>query len=92
MNPTIIVALISGGFSVLCAVLTLIGVFVSAKATRDKMSIEMDKKIAVIDTKMTSMQDDIKSHNNYAKMYADNMPAVKQHLTDIDRRLSKLEK
>lgn len=92
MNQTVLVALISGAFSLMCGVLTLIGVFVSAKSTQDKVSSEMDKKIAVIDTKMTAMKDDIKAHNNYAKMYAETMPAVKQHLTDIDRRLSNLEK
>ena len=52
----------------------------------------MDKKLAVVEAKMDDMKDDIHSHNQYAKMFSENIPAIKQHMTDVDRRLAELER
>lgn len=52
----------------------------------------MDKKLAVMEAKMDDVKEDIRSHNNYAKMFAENIPAIKQHMTDVDRRLAELER
>jgi hypothetical protein len=52
----------------------------------------MDKKLAVMETKMDEMKEDIKSHNGYAKMFSENIPAIKQHMEDVDRRLGELER
>jgi len=52
----------------------------------------MDKKLAVMESKMDDMKEDIKSHNQYAKMFSENIPAIKQHMSDVDRRLSDLER
>ena len=57
-----------------------------------KQAIEMDKKIAVIETKMDIMQGDIRSHNEYAKMFSENIPAIKTHMEDVDRRLDMMER
>ena len=37
------------------------------------------------------MKEDIKSHNQYAKMFSENVPAIEQHMVDVDRRLGVLE-
>ena len=52
----------------------------------------MDKKIAVIESKMDGMKEDIASHNQYAKMFSENIPAIKTHMSDIDRRLDNIER
>lgn len=85
MSDAIIVAIITGGITLLGSILTILG-------TSKKQQTEMDKKIAVIETKMDRMNEDIRSHNQYAKMFSENIPAVKQHMTDVDRRLDNIER
>ena len=82
---TILAVVISSGTSLLISILTII-------SQGRKQSTEMDKKIAVIETKMDSMKEDIQSHNQYAKMFSENIPAIKQHMTDTDRRLDSIER
>lgn len=82
---TIVAVVISSGASLLISILTII-------SQNKKQSHEMDKKIAVIETKMDTMKEDIKSHNQYAKMFSENIPAIKQHMTDTDRRLDNIER
>lgn len=85
MSDAIIVALITGGISLIGSVLAIIQ---SAK----KQSMELEKAMAVMQTEMKAMKDDIKSHNRYAQMFSDNIPAIKQHMQDIDRRLDNIER
>lgn len=85
MSDAIMVALITGGISLLGSVLTII-------STSRKQQAELDKAIAVIETKMTVMAGDIQSHNQYAKLFSENIPAIKTHMSDIDRRLDGLER
>ena len=80
----IIVAIITGTFS-------LVGSIIAIVATTRNQAKEMDKKLAVMESKMDDMKEDIKSHNQYAKMFSENVPAIKQHMIDVDRRLGVLE-
>lgn len=84
-TATIVAVVISSGVSLLISILTIV-------SQGRKQTVEMDKKIAVIETKMDGMKEDITSHNQYAKMFSENIPAIKQHMTDIDRRLEGLER
>lgn len=83
-SATIIAVVISSGVSLLISILTIIN-------QNKKQATEMDKKIAVIETKMDIMQGDIRSHNEYAKMFSENIPAIKTHMEDVDRRLDRIE-
>ena len=85
MSDAIIVALITGGISLLGSVLAIL-------STSKKQQHELDKAVAVLETKMTIMAGDIQSHNQYAKLFSENIPAVKQHLSDVDRRLDSIER
>ena len=85
MSDAIIVALITGGISLLGSVLAII-------SSSRKQTAEMEKSLAVINTEIAGMKEDIKSHNQYAKMFSENIPAIKQHMTDVDRRLEGLER
>lgn len=80
----IVVAIITGTFS-------LIGSIIAIVSTTRNQAKEMDKKLAVMEAKMDDMKEDIKSHNQYAKMFSENVPAIKQHMVDVDRRLGVLE-
>lgn len=84
-TATIVAVIISSGVSLLISIITII-------AQSRKQSSEMEKQIAVIETKMDSMKEDIQSHNQYAKMFSENIPAIKQHMTDTDRRLDSIER
>ncbi len=85
MTDAVLVALITGGISLLGSVLTII-------STSRKQQAELDRAMAVMQTEMTIMKEDIKSHNQYAKMFSENIPAIKQHMTDVDRRLEAMER
>ena len=84
-TATIVAVVISSGVSLLISILTII-------SQNKKQQIEMDKKILVLETKMDGMKEDIKSHNQYAKMFSENIPAIKQHMVDSDRRLDNIER
>lgn len=85
LSEAILIALITGAFS-------LAGSIIAIVSTTRKQADDMDKKLAVMEAKMDDMKEDIRSHNNYAKMFAENIPAIKQHMTDVDRRLAELER
>lgn len=85
MSDAIIVAMITGGISLFGSILTIV-------LTNRKQQEDLDKKIAVMDAKMDDMREDIKSHNRYAQMFSENIPAIKQHMSDIDRRLDNIER
>ena len=81
----VIVALITGGIS-------LIGTIITVVSTSRKQQMETDKKLAVMQAVMEAMKEDIKSHNGYARMFSENIPAIKQHMEDVDRRIGDLER
>ena len=85
MSEAIQVAFVTGGLSLLGTVITII-------VTSRKQQAELDKQIAIMNTKMEDMREDIKTHNQYAKMFAENIPAIKQHMMDVDRRLDNMER
>ena len=85
MSEAIQVAFVTGGLSLLGTVITII-------VTSRKQQAELDKQIAIMNTKMEDMREDIKTHNQYAKMFSENIPAIKQHMMDVDRRLDNMER
>lgn len=88
-------ALIVGLFS---AAVSLVGIFVSAKVTRDKVTHTLDtnqqlikNEIGHIKTDISTMKEDIKSHNNYAKLFNENIPVIKEKLSVANHRIEDLE-
>ena len=84
-TATILAVIISSGVSLIISILTIIG-------QSRKQTAEMNTAIAVIKTEMTTMKGDIKAHNEYAKLFNENIPAIRQHMTDMDRRMESLER
>ena len=85
MSDAIIVAIITGGISLFGSILTIV-------LTNRKQQQDLDKKIAVIETKMDDIKEDVRAHNKYAQMFSENVPAIKQHMIDVDRRLDNIER
>lgn len=84
-TATVVAVIISSGVSLIISILTII-------SQGKKQTAELDKKIAVMDAKMDDMKEDIKTHNKYAQMFSENIPAIKQHMVDVDRRLDGIER
>ena len=88
-------ALIVGLFS---TAVSLVGIFVSAKATRDKVTHTLDtnqqlikNEITHIKNDITAMKDDIRSHNNYAKLFNENIPVIKEKISVANHRIVNIE-
>lgn len=91
MSDVLIVGLIS-------AAVTVLSIFISAKATQDKMTNKLDTNQQVmnnemthIKSEMTEMKDAIKAHNQYAKLFNENIPVIKEKLDVAKHRIDDLE-
>lgn len=91
MSDALIVGLIT-------AFVSLIGIIVSAKTTRDEVSNKLDtnqqlmsNEIGHIKLDIADMKADIKSHNNYAQMFKEELPVIKERLAVANHRIEDLE-
>ena len=104
MSDTLIIGLITGGISLLGIIVSLISVIVSAKSTRDGVTEKLDTnqqlmnaEISHIKTEICEMKEDVRSHNHYAKLFSDNIPAIKdipvikEKLTVANKRIGDIE-
>lgn len=80
MSESIIVALITGGLS-------LIGVVVTCLATAKKTEKAAAIAQAVTDTKLEELTREVREHNNFALR----MPTLEQKMCDVERRVGVLE-
>lgn len=81
MSDAIMVALITGGLS-------LVGVFVSNISHGQRMDAKLEKQQAITDTKLDTLTDEVRRHNNFAQR----MPVVEEKIKAINHRLDDLEK
>ncbi|MFG6318561.1 MAG: hypothetical protein K1W33_01665 [Clostridia bacterium] len=78
---SIIVALITGGLS-------LIGVVFSNISSNRKIENQMQTQQAVFDTKMEELTREVREHNGFARR----MPVVEEKITVINHRIDDLER
>lgn len=76
----ILIALITGGCSILAVVLT-------NKQANDKMMHTLNVTQAVTDEKITELTREVRAHNHFAER----MPVVEEQIKSIHRRISDLE-
>ena len=81
MSEAIVVALITGGLS-------LVGVVVTCVATAKKNEAALRVSQAVIDTKIDELTREVREHNGFARR----MPVVEEQIKVINHRLTDLEK
>lgn len=81
MTEAIIVAIITGGASVVCNIITNLS---TAKKQEKTAAVAQ----AVTDTKLDELTREVREHNNFALR----MPVVEQEIQDLHRRVSVLEK
>lgn len=80
MSEAIIVALVTGGLS-------LLGIIYSSNKTTQAMDSKLDKQQAVMETKMGELTREVREHNNFAKR----MPVVEEQIKVINHRIDDLE-
>lgn len=80
MSEAIVVALITGGLS-------LIGVVITCMATAKKNETAMKVSQAVTDTKIDELTREVRKHNNFAQR----MPVVEEQIKVINNRIKDLE-
>lgn len=81
MSDAIIVAIITGGLS-------LIGVIVSNNRTAQSMDAKLDKQQAVTETKLEELTREVRTHNNFAKR----IPVLEEQMKVANHRIADLEK
>ena len=89
---SIIVSIITGG-------VTLIGIFVSSHNTRSEVAHKFDTGMQLqsqetehLKNEIKEMKEDIKSHNNYARLFAENIPVIKEQIKVANHRIDDLER
>lgn len=81
MSEAIIVAIITGGLS-------LIGVIVSNNHAAQSMDAKMDKQQAVTETKLEELTREVRTHNNFAQR----VPVLEEQMKVANHRIADLEK
>ena len=81
MSEAVIVAIITGGLS-------LIGVIVSNNHTAQSMDAKLDKHQAVTDTKLEELTREVRAHNNFAQR----VPVLEEQIKVANHRIEDLEK
>lgn len=81
MSEAVIVAIITGGLS-------LIGVIVSNSHTAQSMDAKLDKQQAIMDTKLEELTREVRSHNNFAQR----VPVLEEQMKVANHRIADLEK
>ena len=81
MSEAIIVAIITGGLS-------LIGVIVSNNRTAQSMDAKLDKQQAVTETKLEELTREVRAHNKFAQR----VPVLEEQIKVANHRIADLEK
>lgn len=81
MSEAIIVAIITGGLS-------LIATIVSNNRTAQNMDAKLDKQQAVTETKLEELTREVRAHNNFAQR----IPVLEEQIKVANHRIEDLEK
>ena len=80
MKESILVALVTGGLS-------LLGVMISASNSSKKTDQRIQTAMAVTDTKLEELTREVRTHNHFAQR----MPVVEEQIKVINHRIGDLE-
>ena len=80
MTEAIIVALITGGLS-------LLGVIIASNKTTKEVESRLEKQRAVTDTKLEELTREVREHNNFARR----VPVLEEQIKVANHRIDDLE-
>lgn len=79
---------------ILSALVSLVGIIVTSKSTRDQVTHKLDtnqqvtnNEIQHIKESIVEMKEDIKTHNHYAQLFDKNIPVVKERIDAVNQRI-----
>ena len=79
---------------ILSALVSLVGIIVTSKSTRDQVTHKLDtsqqvtnNEIQHIKESIVEMNEDIKIHNHSAQLFDKNIPAVKETIEAVHQRI-----
>ena len=78
---SIVVAVITGGLS-------LLGVIISNIQSNKKIENQLDKQLAITDTKLENLTREVRLHNNFAQR----IPVIEEQIRVANHRIEDLEK
>ena len=85
MNDGILIALITGGLSLLGVIISN---FSGNKKVVNDIKLEVTRNQAITDTKIEELTREVREHNNFAKR----MPVVENEIKNIKERIEDLHK
>ena len=96
MSEAVVVAMITGGLSLVGTVITVILANRNTLATLDKKSevsdlmlkAELERHQAVTDTKIEELTREVRKHNNFAER----VPVIEEQVKIVNHRIDGLEK
>ena len=80
MTDTILVALITGGLS-------LVGVIITSNKTTRDVEVKLDKQQAVTETRLEELTREVREHNNFARR----VPVLEEQIKVVNHRIADLE-
>lgn len=80
MTEAIIVALITGGMS-------LLGVLITSRQTTKDVAAKLDKQQAITDTQLEELTREVREHNNFARR----VPVLEEQIKVANHRIEDLE-
>lgn len=80
MTETILVALITGGLS-------LLGVIITSNKTARDVEVKLDKQQAVTETRLEELTREVREHNNFARR----VPVLEEQIKVVNHRIADLE-
>ena len=81
MSEAVVVALITGG-------LTLIGTIITGNRNARELDHKLDKKQAVTDAKLEELTCEVREHNNFARR----VPVLEEKMKVANHRIENLER
>lgn len=77
---------------IIVAVITVVGAIIAAliqgNLTASKLTLEIDKKLAISDTKMDELTREVREHNDFARR----VPVIEEQIRVINHRIDDLER
>ena len=77
--------------AILSPIISLVGVIVSYAMATSKVKEQMRINQELMQAELKHLQEDVKEHNHYAKLFAESMPVVQEQIKVINHRISDLE-
>lgn len=78
--------------SIITGCISLIGIVYSHFTAGKKVQEELKLTQKIMENELLHIKEHVKEHNNYAKMFSENVPVIKEQIKVINHRLEGLEK